>query len=371
MTDTPEEPLLLTPGPITTSRSTKEKMLRDWGSRDRDFIALTQRVRDRLLQLACGEVGHVCVPVQGSGTFGIEAMLGTLVPREGKVLVLVNGAYGARMAEIVARMGRNHLVVSHEENRPLDPQALEEALVGDPVITHVAAVHCETGSGLLNPIEEIAAVAARQGRRLLLDAISTFGALPLDVAALPCDAAVGSANKCLEGVPGVAFVILRKDSLAASQGNASSLSLDLFEQWQALEKTGQWRFTPPTQVVAALGQALEEHAAEGAVRGRGDRYRANCRTLVEGMRELGFQTFLPDALQAPIIVAFHSPRDKNFVFSAFYDFLRDKGYVIYPGKVTTADTFRIGCIGKVYEEDVLSVLAAVREAMAAFSFKPA
>lgn len=371
MPDTPKEPLLLTPGPITTSADTKKKMLRDWGSRDRDFIALTQRVRDRLLQLAGGGETHACVPLQGSGTFGVEAMLGTFLPREGKVLIPVNGAYGARIAEIVTRMGRDCQTLALEETLPLDPAVIEEALASDPAITHVAAVHCETGSGLLNPIEEIAALTARHKRRLLLDAISTFGALPLDVGVLPCDALAASANKCLEGVPGVAFVIVRKDFLAASQGNASSLSLDLFGQWQALEKTGQWRFTPPTQVVAALDQALEEHAAEGAVKGRGARYRANCRALVEGMRELGFRTFLPDSLQAPIIVAFHSPQDKNFVFAAFYDFLREKGYVIYPGKVTTADTFRIGCIGKVGEKDIRGVVTAVREAMKKFGFKPA
>ncbi len=370
MSDTPEEPLLLTPGPITTSRATKEKMLRDWGSRDRDFIALTRHVLDRLLRLAYGEKSYACVPIQGSGTFGLEAMLGTLVPREGKVLVLVNGAYGARIAEIANRMDRNHLAISLAETRPLDPAALDKALVADPTITHVAAVHCETGSGLLNPIEKIAAVTAKHGRRLLLDAISTFGALPLDVASLPCDAVTVSANKCLEGVPGVTFAIAREDSLTTSQGNASSLSLDLFEQWRVLEETGQWRFTPPTQVLAALAHALEEHAAEGRIKGRGDRYRNNCRVLIEGMRELGFQTFLPDEFQAPIIVAFHSPSDPNFTFPAFYDFLRDKGYAIYPGKVTAADTFRIGCIGKVYEKDILGVLAAVREAMTKFEFTP-
>jgi len=370
MADTPEEPLLLTPGPITTSRATKERMLHDWGSRDRDFIALTRHVQGRLLHLARGEENHVCVPIQGSGTFGLEAMLGTLVPQKDKVLILVNGAYGARIAEIAKRMNRNHHVISLAETCPLDPVILDEALAVDPTITHVAAVHCETGSGLLNPIDKVAAVTAKHGRRLLLDVISTFGALPLDVASLPCDAVTISANKCLEGVPGITFAIVREESLAASQGNATSLSLDLFEQWRMFEETGQWRFTPPTQVLAALAHALEEHDIEGGIKGRGERYRNNCQILIKGMQELGFQTFLPFKFQAPIIVAFHSPSDPNFTFPAFYDFLRDKGYAIYPGKVTTADTFRIGCIGKAYEKDILGVLAAVRDAMKKFGFTP-
>ena len=366
MADFPEEPLLLTPGPITTSRVVKEAMLRDWGSRDQDFIALTHQISARLLQLAGGTESHVCVPVQGSGTFGVEAVLGTLLPRGGKLLVLANGAYGARIAEIALRMGRNCVVQSFDEALPLDPMAFDAALAADPGITHVAAVHCETGAGLLNPIEAIAEIVARNGRRFLFDAISTFGALPIDVAKIPCDAVIASANKCLEGVPGVAFAILKRDALVAGKGNASSLCLDLFDQWRGFEETGQWRFTPPTHVLAAFAEALQAHAKEGGVKGRGDRYCNNVRLLVEGMRELGFQTFLPDEFQAQIIVAFHSPPDPNFSFSAFYDFLRGKGYAIYPGKVTAANTFRIGCIGQVFEKDIRGVLSAIREAVENF-----
>ncbi|MBN4016551.1 2-aminoethylphosphonate--pyruvate transaminase [Rhodospirillaceae bacterium AH-315-P19] len=366
MADFREEPLLLTPGPITTSRAVKEAMLRDWGSRDQDFIELTRHVCAQLLQLAGGTESHVCVPIQGSGTFGVEAVLGTLLPRAGKLLVLANGAYGARMAEIALRMGRECVVQSFDEGLPLDPMAFGVALAADSGITHVAAVHCETGAGLLNPIEEIAEVVAKHGRHFLFDAISTFGALPIDVANVPCDAVVASANKCLEGVPGIAFAILKRESLVEGKGNASSLCLDLFDQWRGFEKTGQWRFTPPTHVLAALAEACRAHAKEGGVKGRGDRYRNNVRLLVEGMRELGFQTFLPDEFQAPIIVAFHSPPDPNFSFPAFYDFLRGKGYAIYPGKVTVAPTFRIGCIGQVFEKDIRGVLSAIREAVATF-----
>ena len=360
---TESEPILLTPGPLTTSRATKQAMLRDWGSRDSDFIALNARVRARLVAIAGGAGSHVCVPLQGSGTFAIEAAVGTLLPRKGKMLVLVNGAYGRRIARICDVMGRAYTTLETPEDVPNDPAAVEAALASEPGITHVAAIHCETTSGILNPIEEIAAIAARYGRGLIIDAMSAFGAIELDAAKVPFDAVVASANKCLEGVPGMAFAVIRSEALEAAAGSAHSLSLDLHDQWQAMESNGQWRFTPPTHVLAAFDQALDEHAAEGGVAGRGARYTRNCRVLVEGMRALGFETLLSDALQAPIIVTFHTPADPNFDFKTFYDHLRRRGYVIYPGKLTVADSFRIGCIGKVYEADIRGALAAIEETL--------
>ena len=240
---------------------------------------------------------------------------------------------------------------------------MEKALAGDPAITHVAVVHCETTSGVLNPIAEVAAVVARAGRRLLIDSMSAFGALPVDAREIAFDAVAASSNKCLEGVPGMGFVICRKEALEACKGNSPSLSLDLFDQWQALEKTGQWRFTPPIHCIVAFDQAVQEHEAEGGVAGRGARYRNNCRILIEGMRKLGFETLLPDRLQAPIIVTFHMPADPKFVFESFYDKLRERGYVIYPGKLTVADSFRIGCIGRLGEAEMKGALAAVAEVM--------
>jgi 2-aminoethylphosphonate-pyruvate transaminase len=225
-------------------------------------------------------------------------------------------------------------------------------------------VHCETTSGILNPIDRIAAVTAAAGRRLLIDAMSAFGALPLDAREVPFDAVAASANKCLEGVPGVGFALVREQALRAAEGNAPALSLDLYDQWMSMERTGQWRFTPPTHVLAALDQALEEHAAEGGVAGRATRYRANCRILIEGMRALGFEPLLPDDLQAPIIVTFRMPADPRFVFDDFYDRLRDKGYVIYPGKLTVAPSFRIGCIGRIGPHEMQGALAAIRAALA-------
>ncbi len=255
------------------------------------------------------------------------------------------------------------LLYETPEDTPPDLAKLDKMLTDDKAITHVFAVHCETTSGVLNPIAAIAALVARHGRRLLVDSMSAFGALELDARAVPYDAMASSSNKCLEGVPGLGFVVCRKTALTECKGNATTLVLDLFEQADAFARTGQYRFTPPIHVIVALGKAIEEHAAEGGVAGRGRRYRDNARVLIDGMRAMGFRTLLPDALQAPIIVTFHMPTDPKFVFQRFYDGLKDRGYVIYPGKLTVADSFRIGCIGRLYPKDMKGALAAVREVL--------
>jgi 2-aminoethylphosphonate-pyruvate transaminase len=357
------DPWLLTPGPLTTSASVKAAMTRDWGSRDGAFIAVNRWVRDRRVELVGGTGTFVCVPVQGSGTFAVEAMIGTLVPKAGKLLILINGAYGKRAAKICDYMSRAHADIEWPEDQAVDPQRVAAALQADAAITHVFVVHCETTSGVLNPVEAVGAVVAAAGRRLLIDSMSAFGALPLDAASVAFDAVAASSNKCIEGVPGVGFVLCRRDALEAAKGNAHSLSLDLHDQWTAMEKTTQWRFTPPIQVIVAFEQALREHEEEGGVAGRGARYRENCRILVEGMRALGFETLLPDRLQAPIIVTFRMPADPKFHFESFYDRLREKGYVIYPGKLTVADSFRIGCIGRLGAAEMKGALAAIKATM--------
>ena len=357
------DPLLLTPGPLTTSKTVKQAMVHDWGSRDAAFIALNAEVMDSLPKIIHGEGAYVTVPMQGSGTFAVEAMLTAFVPRDGAVLVLVNGAYGQRAKRILAVAGRKTFVHETAEDTPPDLGAVERILSETPAITHVFAVHCETTSGILNPIEGIAALCERCGRRLLIDAMSAFGALELDARATPFDAVAASANKCLEGVPGLGFVVCRREALAETEGNATTLSLDLLDQRRNLEKTGQYRFTPPIHVIVAFHQALQEFWAEGGLAGRGGRYRENARILIGGMRSLGFETLLPDALQAPIIATFRTPSHPNFVFQRFYDALKDRGYVIYPGKLTVADSFRIGCIGRLYPEHMRGALQAVRETL--------
>ncbi len=357
------DPWLLTPGPLTTSPEVKRAMLHDYGSRDTHFIAVNRRVRERLLEIVNGGDSHVCVPLQGSGTFVVEAMIGNFVPPGGKVLVLVNGAYGKRIARICEYYQRGIAILETPEDTPADLQALEAALDADPDVSHVAVVHCETTSGILNPVEAVAEITARHGRRLLIDAMSAFGAIPLDVREVPFDAVVASSNKCLEGVPGMGFCIARREALEAAKGNSPSLSLDLHDQWVSMEGNGQWRFTPPTHCIIAFDQALKEFEAEGGVAGRGARYAGNCRILIEGMRAIGFHTLLPDELQAPIIVTFHKPADANFDFENFYERLRRRGYVIYPGKLTVADSFRIGCIGRMGRGEIEGALAAIRQTL--------
>lgn len=352
-------PILLTPGPLTTSQTVKQAMLRDWGSRDATFIAMNREILGRLTRLVHATETHVCVPIQGSGTFAIEAALTTLLPSAGHLLVLVNGAYGTRMVKIARLAGRTVSALEWREDEPVDPAELHQRLSDDPTITHVAVVHCETTSGILNPINDVARVARAHGRSLIIDAMSTFGAIDIDAREIQFTAVVASSNKCLEGAPGMGFVIVRRDALESCEGNAHSLTLDLFDQWQGFAKNAQWRFTPPTHVIAALHQALEEHAAEGGVDARGARYALNHRILVDGMEALGFRCLLAREMQAPIIVTFHVPADPRFQFDDFYERLRRKGFLIYPGKLTVADSFRIGCIGHIGPEQINEALSAV------------
>jgi len=344
-------------------------MVHDWGSRDAAFLKINREVLEQLPAVVNAGRTHVTVPMQGSGTFAVEAMLTTFVPRTGKVLLLVNGAYGQRAKRICLIAGRRIEVHETAEDSPPDLAVIENALKADPSITHVFAVHCETTSGILNPIFEIGALAERYGRRLLIDAMSAFGALPLDATQTKFDAVAASSNKCIEGIPGLGFVICRQAALAEAQGNATTLVLDLHDQWQGLAKTGQYRFTPPIHVIVSFHQALAEFWAEGGQPGRGRRYAENCQVLIDGMRELGFRTLLPDRLQAPIIVTFHMPKDAKFVFQSFYDSLKERGYVIYPGKLTVADSFRIGCIGRLNADHMRGVLAAIAQVLSELGVK--
>ena len=357
------DPFLLTPGPLTTSATVKEAMLHDYGSRDSYFIDLNQRMLTRLVEIVNGQGTHVAVPLQGSGTFVVEAMVGNFVPEDGKLLICVNGAYGHRIARICDYYTREHRILESAEDVPVDTDKLDQTLRTDPSITHVAVVYCETTSGILNPLEKIARIVEEHGRGLLVDAMSAFGALPVDSRTLKFDAVVASSNKCLEGVPGMGFCIARKEALQQSKGNSPSLSLDLYDQWVSMNITKQWRFTPPTHVLLAFDQALREFDEEGGVQGRGDRYQKNCDILINGMREMGFKTLLPDDLQAPIIITFGMPEHDKFNFNDFYDRLREQGYVIYPGKLTVAESFRIGCIGRLGENEIRGALAAIRNTL--------
>lgn len=358
------EPYLLTPGPLTTAYEVKEAMLRDWGSWDGDFRAMTAELRRQLLDIAGDTKGEFdCVPIQGSGSFSVEAMLGSFVPRDGKVLVLINGAYGNRIAQTLTYLGRDHVTIDKGDYMPPRGPEVSAALNADPDITHVIVVHCETSSGILNPLKEISDVVYASGRKLLVDSMSAFGAVPAGIADLRYEAIVSSANKCIEGVPGFGFVIARKSELEAARGRSHSLSLDVHAQWETMNKTGQWRFTPPTHVVAAFLEALRLHREEGGVAARGARYARNRDVMVAGMREAGFETLLADRWLSPIIVTFFSPADPAFAFDRFYELMKQKGFIIYPGKLTVVDSFRVGCIGRMDEHVMRRVVEAARTSL--------
>jgi 2-aminoethylphosphonate-pyruvate transaminase len=358
------EPWLLTPGPLSTSYAVKAAMLTDWGSWDADFRAMTADVRARLVALlGDGADAYTCVPMQGSGSYCVEAMLGTFVPRDGHALVLANGAYGQRAAKQLTQMGRACTLLDKGDYLPPRGTEITAILHADPSITHVVAIHCETSSGILNPLTEIAKATEAAGRRLLIDSMSAFGAVPVLPAEIAFDAVVSSANKCIEGVPGFGFVLARRDVLQAARDNAHSLSLDLHAQWAEMERSGQWRYTPPTHAVAAFLTALREHDEEGGVAVRGARYAANRNRLVGGMRQLGFETLLADAWLSPIITTFFCPADPAFAFPDFYDRMKARGFILYPGKLTAVDSFRVGTIGRFDTTVIDQVIEAARQSL--------
>lgn len=357
--------LLFTPGPLTTSATVKQAMLRDAGSWHFEFNAIVNDIRDRLLALAgvSREAGYEAVLMQGSGTFGVEAVVSSTVPRNGKLLVIANGAYGERIVKIAAHADIDTHTLRYPEDTPASAEDVRAALEKDAAISHVAVVHCETTTGLLNPIAAIGHAVREQRRAYIVDAMSSFGAMPIDLEDTGIDYLVSSANKCIEGVPGFSFVIARKEALVATEGYARSLSLDLLGQWKGFEKNGQFRFTPPTHVLLAFDQALRELEQEGGVAARGARYKRNHEVLLEGMRAMGFRPYLAPEVQSYIITSFHYPAHPPFDFDSFYRRLSDLGMIIYPGKLSQVPCFRIGTIGRIFEADVRQLLSAVKSVM--------
>jgi 2-aminoethylphosphonate-pyruvate transaminase len=353
--------LLFTPGPLTTSPGVKQAMLRDAGSWDYEFNELVASLRRRLLAIAglAPVEGWETVLLQGSGTYGVEAVFQTAVPRTGKVAVLSNGAYGNRMGQILSRAAIDHVVLRTPEDQPVSAEPLAALLAADRAITHVAMVHCETTTGILNPIDQIGALARAHGKTFVVDAMSSFGGIPIDFKACGIDYLVSSPNKCLEGVPGFCFVFCRREPLLACAGYARSLSLDLLDQLQGFERNGQFRYTPPTHAILAFDRALLEFEAEGGVPARSARYRANHQVLCSGLAELGLRPFLAPAVQSHIITAFPFPQDPGFEFGKFYRDLSARGFIIYPGKLTQVNTFRIGTIGRLFPADMRQLVYAI------------
>ena len=356
--------LLFTPGPLTTSEAVKRAMLHDLGSRDAAFIELVGAIRRRLLQIGGVDDGtYEAVPMQGSGTFAVESVISSVIPRNGKLLVAVNGAYGRRMAQIAQTLQIETQTIVSPEAQPIDPEQIAAALSCDPAITHVGAIHCETTTGILNPLAEVGHIARKLHRTFLVDAMSSFAGVPLDIREWGIDFLISSANKCIQGVPGFAFVLAQRDLLLQAEGRARSLSLDLVLQWKGLEADGQFRFTPPTHVLLAFWQALQELEVEGGTLARASRYAENARILIDGMEKLGFDPYLAPQHRSHIITSFRYLRHPNFSFKDFYQRLSDKGFVIYPGKLTNSDCFRIGTIGHIFPKDVQALLAAIHESL--------
>jgi len=365
-----KDKVLFTPGPLTTSQTVKQAMLRDLGSRDVEFIGLVKDIRHKLLEL--GQVSpdqYTTVLMQGSGTFGLEAVVSSTVPPDGKLLVIVNGAYGKRIAAIASALRIDTVTLRYAENAMSDLREIADTLKTDGKITNVVVVHCETTTGMVNPIREIGEIVAKSGAKYFVDAMSSFGAVPIDLAEYKIDYLVSSANKCIEGVPGFSFILCRLDSLKETHRYARSVSFDLLAQFQGFEKDGQFRFTPPTHALMAFRQALVELEEEGGVPARAERYRRNYEALVGGMRRMGFAEYLKPEDQGYIITSFLYPDDPNFSFEKFYESLNQKDYVIYPGKVSDANCFRIGNIGRIFEADVKALLAAIAETITEMGVK--
>jgi 2-aminoethylphosphonate-pyruvate transaminase len=356
--------LLFTPGPLSTSETVKHAMLRDLGSRDSEFLSLIKNVQHRLLELGhISDGAYEAVLMQGSGTFAVESVLSSVIPRSGKLLVAVNGAYGHRMAKIAAVLGISCDTIVFEEAVPVHVERVRARLANDPAITHVGTIHCETSTGILNPIAELGHGVQDSGRIFIVDAMSSFGGIPIDISGDKIDFLVSSANKCIQGVPGFAFALARRDLLQTCEGCARSLSLDLHAQWKGLESDGQFRFTPPTHALLAFWQALQELEEEGGIEARASRYSANHQALMEGMTVLGFDAYLAPEHRSYIITSFRYPRSTRFDFSAFYRRLSELGFVIYPGKVSDADCFRIGTIGHIFPQDIRDLVAAVQRVL--------
>lgn len=355
--------LLLTPGPLTTSETVKEAMMSDWCTWDEDYnVGIVQAIRSQLVRLGASRPDdYTAVLLQGSGTYCVEATLGTAIRPDDHLLIAANGAYGKRMGTIADYYHLQYQLLQFDETTAVDPEVIARHLDAHPEVSHVAVVHCETTTGVLNPLESIARVVKERGKILIVDAMSSFGGIPIDLSALGIDFLISSANKCIQGVPGFGFILARRSLLQACKGTARSLSLDLYDQWHTMEEGhGKWRFTSPTHVVRAFLQALHELEAEGGISARHARYCQNHRTLVDGMRQAGFQTLLPDAIQSPVITSFLYPTS-DFDFPGFYHQLKAQGFVIYPGKISQAPTFRIGNIGDVYPADFSRLVQTIRQ----------
>lgn len=352
---------LLTPGPLTTTMSVKQEMLFDHCTWDKDYMDITQSIRSGLLKLSNCNEAYTCVLMQGSGTFGVESVITSSVGDDKQILICSNGAYGLRMVDIAKHAKINYISYAEEFDKIPNPTIIENYLKKYPTITHVCMVHSETTTGILNDIKSVAEIVKSYGKVFIVDAMSSFGGVEINVQALDIDFIISSANKCIQGVPGFSFIIAKQNEIEKCKGNSKSLSLDLYEQWVEMNKGGKWRYTSPTHVVLAFAKAMKELNEEGGIITRASRYYNNNKILIEGMKSMGFMPYIDNKYQSPIITTFYYPQNIKISFENFYEFIKNRGYAIYPGKLMNNDTFRVANIGEIYEEDIHNLLEIIRE----------
>ena len=358
--------ILFTPGPLNTSIKTKKKMLTDLGSRDIDFLKINKKLFKELLKIGNAN-NYVCVPIQGSGTFGLESTFSTLLNDKSNTLILTNGVYGNRIIKILKKIKKRKKVLKFKSNELISTNSLEKIIKRNKNISHVALVHCETSTGILNPLNEIALICKKYKKKLIVDAMSSFGGIKINIKKNNIDALISSSNKCLEGVPGFSFSIIKKQTLNKCLNNSNSLALDLYDQWKGFEKNGQWRFTPPTHTILALYEAINQFKKEGGINKRNKRYKKNYQTLLNGMKNIGFKCYLDEKLHSPIIICFKKPKKLNF--KTFYNNLSKLGFVIYPGSITNEKTFRIGCIGNITSKEINLLLKGINKVLLKLKIK--
>ncbi len=354
---------LFTPGPLNTKLSVKEAMLHDMGSRDTEFLSGVKEIREELLNLArvTIEEGYDTVLMQGSGTFGVEAVISSVIPRDGHLLLITNGAYGDRIGDMAKAYNIKATTLSYKENIVPPQEDVEEALKNDGSITHIAIIHCETTTGIFNNIEQVGKIARKYNKIYIVDAMSSFGAVPIDFKGFGIDFLISSSNKCIEGVPGFSFVIFKVTALEGCKDYARTVSLNLYGQWAYMKNTDQFRFTPPIQVILAFQKAIQELKAEGGIEKRSERYQQNYRLLIEGTEKIGLRTYLKKRDQGYIITSFLFPEHPNFDFTKFYEKLHQRGQVIYQGKLSDTNCFRIGNIGQLYPADIEKLVFEIQE----------
>jgi len=350
--------ILLNPGPATTTDTVKNSLLvPDICPREKEFGELMKRVMKKLVDVIHGGPEYTSVIFTGSGTAAIEACITSVVPHDKKIFIINNGAYGKRMVQI-AKINKIDCIHYEEAvNKEINLNSIESFLKQNKrEISHLAIVHHETTTGMLNPVNEICKISNSFGIECIVDAMSSYAGIPINIKEMNADFLISSSNKCIQGMAGLSFVISRVSSLDKLNNiPPRSLYLDLLGQFQSLKKTNQMRFTPAVQIFYALEQALNEYFEETAIR-RYERYKNSYDVLIRGLKDLGFKLYLPDHLHSKLLTTIYEPTNSAYSFNEMHDYLYEKGYTIYPGKCNNENTFRIANIGQIDQTDIIGFI---------------